>query len=112
MANLDKEFIKVQPQVKEQAEAILEKIGFSMTNAVEIFLKQVILQKGMPLDFKLHYDKPLSVEDLTQDELDAILEESITDCKNGNVLTENEVDEYFKRNYNIWLGKCNIAREH
>lgn len=101
MAKLDNDYIKVQPQVKEQAEIILEKLGFSMSNAVEIFLKQVILQKGMPLDFKLHYDKPLSIEELTEEKLDAILEESKIDCENGNAITEEEVKAFFKKNYNI-----------
>lgn len=40
--------LRVDPEVKEQAEAILENLGVPMSTAVNIFLRQVSLIGGIP----------------------------------------------------------------
>lgn len=42
---------RVQANIKEQSERIFDVIGLSMSQAINLFLKQVTLKKGMP--FKL-----------------------------------------------------------
>ena len=37
-------FARVEPELKEQAELILNKLGIPMSNAVGMFLKQIVLQ--------------------------------------------------------------------
>lgn len=44
---------RVEPKLKKQAEAVLDKIGLSTTDAVTIFLKQVVAQKGLPFEVKI-----------------------------------------------------------
>ncbi|ABD86939.1 RelB antitoxin [Rhodopseudomonas palustris BisB18] len=39
---------RVEPKLKKQAEAVLDKIGLSTTDAVTIFLKQLVAQRGLP----------------------------------------------------------------
>lgn len=39
---------RVEPELKETAEAILRRIGLSTTEAVTMFLHQVVLQRGLP----------------------------------------------------------------
>lgn len=39
---------RVEPELKEQAETILERLGVSTTQAISMFYKQVILRKGLP----------------------------------------------------------------
>jgi|UniRef100_Q07RT9 DNA-damage-inducible protein J len=39
---------RVEPKLKKSAEAVFDKIGLSTTEAVTIFLKQVVAQKGIP----------------------------------------------------------------
>lgn len=39
---------RVEPELKEQAETILERLGVSTTQAIAMFYKQVILRKGLP----------------------------------------------------------------
>ncbi len=41
-------FARVEPEIKEQAEMVLSKLGISMSNAINIFLRQVVLQNGLP----------------------------------------------------------------
>jgi DNA-damage-inducible protein J len=40
-------FGRVEPEIKEQAEMVLSKLGIPMSNAINIFLRQVVLQNGL-----------------------------------------------------------------
>lgn len=44
---------RVEPKLKKSAEAVLDKIGLSTTDAVTMFLKQVVAQKGLPFPAKV-----------------------------------------------------------
>ena len=45
--------IRTDKAVKDQAEAIFNELGLNMTTAVNMFLKTVIRQNGITLDFRL-----------------------------------------------------------
>jgi len=45
--------IRVQPDVKTKAEKILAELGMSTTEAVNIYLKQIILNEGLPFEVKI-----------------------------------------------------------
>ncbi len=44
---------RVEPDIKEQADAILNELGISTTEAINMFLHQVIRYKGIPLDLRV-----------------------------------------------------------
>ncbi len=44
---------RVEPKLKKSAEAVLDKIGLSTTDAVTLFLTQVVAHKGMPFPVKI-----------------------------------------------------------
>lgn len=50
MAKTDTLHIRVEPEVKKNAENTLNKLGLSTTEAINIFLHQVILTGGLPFD--------------------------------------------------------------
>ena len=41
-------YARIEPEVKEQAEAILNALGIPASNAITMFYKQIILQRGLP----------------------------------------------------------------
>ena len=50
MAKTDTLHIRIEPEVKKNAENTLNKLGLSTTEAINIFLHQVILTGGLPFD--------------------------------------------------------------
>jgi len=44
---------RVTPELKRDAERILGKVGISTTDAFRMFLRQVVLQKGIPFEAKI-----------------------------------------------------------
>ena len=47
MARTANVFARVEPEVKEQAEQVLDRLGIPMSNAVGMFLRQIVLQRGI-----------------------------------------------------------------
>lgn len=50
MAKTDTLHIRVEPEVKKNAENTLNQLGLSTSEAINIFLHQVILTGGLPFD--------------------------------------------------------------
>lgn len=50
---------RVEPNVKARATTILKKIGLSSSEAINLFLNQVILHKGMPFDVRIPNEETL-----------------------------------------------------
>lgn len=43
----------IDPEVKNQAEAILKEMGLSISNSVELFYRQVVAQRGLPFELEV-----------------------------------------------------------
>ncbi len=101
MARTSNVFARVEPEVKEEAEKVLDQLGIPMSNAVGMFLRQVVLQNGIPFDVKLPKKAPLAYGSLSKEEFDAEMEKGMADLKAGRVLSADEADEHFRRKYGI-----------
>ena len=75
-------YARIEPEVKEQAEAILSTLGIPASNAITMFYKQVILQRGLPFEVKLP-ERPLDISRMAAEQLDAELEKGYTQMKAG-----------------------------
>ena len=53
MAKTANVFARVEPELKEQAEHVLDQLGISMSDAVGMFLRQIVLHNGIPFEMKL-----------------------------------------------------------
>ena len=74
-------FARVEPNVKEQAEAILNNLGLSMSNAVDIYLRQIVMRKGIPFDVSMDVKAPIAMGALSKEELDAEIAKGMEDIK-------------------------------
>lgn len=52
MTKTDTLHIRVKPIVKQKAEETLNDLGLTITEAVNVFLNQVILNDGLPFEIK------------------------------------------------------------
>ena len=72
MARTANVFARVEPEVKEQAEQVLDRLGIPMSNAVGMFLRQIVLQRGIPFEMKLPaYEEPVAYGSLKKKQFDA-----------------------------------------
>ena len=52
-SNIPATTIRIEPEVKREATAILDELGLSMSTAVNSFLKALIREQGMPFEMKV-----------------------------------------------------------
>jgi DNA-damage-inducible protein J len=45
--------VRIEPALKERAEQIFAALGVSTSDAVGMFLRQVVLRRGMPFDLSI-----------------------------------------------------------
>ncbi|MDO5328136.1 MAG: type II toxin-antitoxin system RelB/DinJ family antitoxin [Clostridia bacterium] len=92
-------YTRVDPDTKEQAEEILSQLGIPMSNAIGMFLKQVVLQRGLPFEMKLPPAKPLAFGSLTKEQFDAAMQLGMEDAEAGRVVSADDVEAEMKRMY-------------
>lgn len=83
-------YARIEPEVKNQAEAILAQLGIPASNAINMFYKQIILQGGLPFDVKLPAH-PLDIDGMTEKELNNELQKGVDDMKNGRTKSATDV---------------------
>lgn len=101
MARTSNVFARVEPEVKEQAEQVLEQLGIPMSNAIGMFLRQVVMQRGIPFEMKLPASKPLAIGSLTKEQFDEEMQKGMDDIKAGRVYSAESVEDEMRRIYGI-----------
>ena len=101
MARTSNVFARVEPEIKEQAEEILDQLGIPMSNAVGMFLRQVVLQRGIPFEMKLPRREPLSFDSMTEEQRDAELERGMADLRAGRTCSADSVLEELRGDYGL-----------
>ena len=101
MAKTANLYTRIDPELKEQAEYILNSLGLSPSSAITMFYKQVVLQQGLPFDVKLGYNKPLDISSMSKDTLNAELEKGYQSILSGNVKPADEVFESLHKEFNL-----------
>lgn len=94
-------YTRVDPEVKKQAELILNQLGIPMSNAIGMFLRQIVMQNGIPFDMKLPIRRPLSISEMTKEQFDAEIQKGLDDIAAGNVYSLEEVEAYMKSRFGL-----------
>ena len=101
MARTANVFARVEPEIKEQAEHVLEQLGIPMSNAIGLFLRQIVLQRGIPFDVKLPQNKPLSICNLSEEQFNTEIEKGLLHLASGKVASADRVAEKMRRDYDV-----------
>ena len=94
-------YARIEPDVKEQAESILSTLGIPASNAINMFYKQIILNRGLPFEVKIPTSKPLNVAKLSVNELNAELEKGYEDMAAGKTKPARQAFEDIRKDYGI-----------
>ena len=84
--------VRIKEDTKKQAEAILEELGISRAVAIEMFYRQIILNKGIPFELVIP-TAPKSREELTKEEFDKMMNLAIEQVEKGQTTPVEEVFE-------------------
>lgn len=79
----------------------MNQLGIPMSNAVGMFLRQVVIQRGIPFEMKLPANRPLDMSQMSKEQFNVEIQKGITDIENGRVYSVEEVEEEIHRLYGI-----------
>jgi DNA-damage-inducible protein J len=94
-------YARIEPDVKEQAEGILATLGIPASNAINMFYKQIILQRGLPFEVKIPSDRPVDISTLSEAEFNEELEKGYADMQAGRTKSAAQVFTDIRRDYNV-----------
>ena len=97
-------YARIEPDVKEQAENVLETLGISVSSAINMFYKQIILQQGIPFDVKIP-KAPENSAKWSKERLDAELEKGYNDMLKGRTRPAAMVLSDVKKKYKVCISK-------
>lgn len=81
---------RIQPEIKESAEAILEKLGIPVSVFIDMTYRQVIAKNGIP--FELKAPRSIASRDVMTDlQFNAIMENGLTQAKADDSKSAKEV---------------------
>lgn len=91
--------VRVNSDVKDNAEEILEMLGITVSDAINMFLCQVGLVGAIPFELKLPAPKSVIVRN--EQELKAKLEKSQQDVLQGRTTSADEVYSRLEAKYGL-----------
>lgn len=81
--------VRVEPDVKKQAEDILDKLGVSASAFINMTYRQVILKRGIPFSVELP-SRIKTLDIMTDEEFDEIMQTGLEQAKKGESVPYEE----------------------
>lgn len=88
MAKTSSMHIRVEQKIKEEVESILKTLGMTTTEAINIYLRQIILNSGIPFEIK--------TPRFSDEMLEAIAEAEDMEKHPENYKSFNTVEEFME----------------
>lgn len=89
--------LRINPTVKEQAENVLRQLGIPMSTAIDMFLNQVTLVKGIPFPVTLpQAPGTINADLMDAREIHARLQKGLEDSEQGRVKDARRAFEVFR----------------
>ena len=94
-------YARIEPDIKKQAEDILSSLGVSASSAINMFYKQIILNRGLPFEVKIPTARPVDISRMNAETLDMELEKGYADMQAGRTKSAAQVFADIRRDYNV-----------
>lgn len=82
---------RVEPEVKEQAEAILANLGIPASTAINMFYRQIVLWNGLPFRPAMPAQRPLARSEMTDEQFNARMAEGLAQAQADQSAPAEEV---------------------
>ena len=90
---------RMEPDTKQAAESILEKIGIPASVAINMFYKKIIVSNGIPFPLTAENDVPISSD---QEAIKRMIAVGYNQAKNGEGTPTKEVTSRIREEIKGW----------
>ena len=94
-------YARIEPDVKEKAESILSTLGIPASSAINMFYKQIILQRGLPFEVKIPSARPVDIGTLSEAEFNEELEIGYADMQAGRTKNAKKAFADIRKDYSL-----------
>lgn len=101
MANTTALYARIDSNLKENAENVLQQLGITPASAIQMFYSQIVLTRSLPLKLRLPVREPVAMGSLSREELDAELAKGIASLKAEKTYSADEVDGILAEEFGI-----------
>lgn len=101
MANTAAVYARIEPELKSDVEVILSQLGLTPSAVIQMLYSQIKLTKSIPFEIKLPSRKPICVDDLTTEQLNAELQKGYDAIQSGRMYSVDDVDTILHKEYGI-----------
>lgn len=92
--------LRVNPVVKERAEAVLSRLGVPMSTAIDMYLNQISLTGGIPFSVTLpKVPDAINADLMTNEQLHTKLKKGYDDIEAGRVQNADNAFAKFRENH-------------
>ncbi len=81
---------RVEPEVKQQAEEIMQELGIPVSVVINMLYKQIIIKKGIPFSLSLS-SVPTTLDEMGSATFNAIMDKGFSQAKNGDSVDAEKV---------------------
>ena len=81
---------RVEPEVKQQAEEIMQELGIPVSVVINMLYKQIILKKGIPFSLSLS-NNITTLDEMDDASFNSVMEKGLMQAKNGESHSADEV---------------------
>ena len=92
MANTAAVYARIDPTLKKEVDAILDKLNVTPSALIQMLYGQIKLNNGIPFEIKIP-SQPIFVDELSKEELDSEIQKGQKDIENGKVHSVKEGDD-------------------
>ena len=75
--------VRIQENIKEEAEKILSQIGLSRAVAIDLFYRQIIMNNGIPFSLTVPNQQVLIRDTMSEEEFDTMMNKGMQQVKNN-----------------------------
>ena len=94
-------YARIEPDVKEKAESILSTLGIPASSAINMFYKQIILQRGLPFEVKIPSARPVDISTLSEVGFNEELEKGYADMQAGRTKNAKKAFADIRKDYSL-----------
>ena len=92
-------YARIEPELKNEAEAILSGLGVPVSNAINIFYRQIVIHRGLPFDVRFPSRMLTNAASLSDEQLDAEVSRGFEDIASGRKRPLSDVASELKRDF-------------
>ena len=87
---------RIQPNIKEQAEAILDRLGIPVSVFIDMTYRQVIMRDGVPFSLDIP-DKLATRDSITKAEFDIMMQTGLSQAKRNDSVQQSHPTRFLHR---------------